>query len=64
MQLKNVLRGSVLVIAAAIGFNVAASIDPCQTCDEEFWSCGGWQNDYCVLKYETCLRRNGCPVSE
>lgn len=43
------------------GDSRASEGDPCEECDSQFWACGGWQNDYCVLQFSRCLNRNGCP---
>ncbi len=42
----------------------AAGDDPCDVCELQFFTCGGWQNDYCVNQYTRCLYRNGCPPIE
>jgi hypothetical protein len=39
----------------------AAEGDACEACDFQFWTCGGWQNDYCVKQLARCLYVNGCP---
>jgi hypothetical protein len=42
-------------------FASSASEDPCIDCEDQFWLCGGWQDDYCVNRYYRCLALNGCP---
>lgn len=42
-------------------FASSTSEDPCSECENQFWLCGGWQDDYCANRYLRCLARYGCP---
>jgi hypothetical protein len=60
MSIRKKIAAATFVLMAGIGSAFATS-DACIACDNAFWQCGGYQNDYCTMHFERCLRRNGCP---
>ncbi len=60
MKLRQKICAAVVALVAGVGSAFATS-DACIACDNAWWQCGGGQNDYCTMRYEICLRRNGCP---
>lgn len=60
MTLRKKITFALFAAMAGIGSAVSAS-DACINCYNAWWQCGGGQNDYCTMRYEICLRKNGCP---
>ena len=63
MNLRIKLAVALIVAAAGFGFATSgfATTPACQACQNAWQECGGGQNDQCTMRYEICLRRNGCP---
>ncbi|MBK8286126.1 MAG: hypothetical protein IPK97_15320 [Ahniella sp.] len=61
MSIRKKVMFALFAISAGIGSAVSATSSACIECDSAFWRCGGYQNDNCTMRYEICLRRNGCP---
>lgn len=58
------LVGLTLVFGYQPSDSRASGENPCADCEAQFWACGAWQNDNCVMQYSRCLYRNGCPPIE
>lgn len=63
MKLRTKIAIALLTAAAGFASSVSATSAACIECDAKFWRCGGYQDDYCTMRYEICLRQNNCPVN-